>query len=977
MDRSVETHNFRAFISYSRSDRQWAKGLQARLERYVLPQTLRLVKPGLRHERRPLKPIFRDEDELVPGQDLPERIRQGLERSEYLIVVCSPHAVASEWVGKEIRDFIALGRADNILAVVVEGTPNAEAQGLAPELECLPHELRFEPELRKDETGRTTVNISSRPAEPLWVDWRKTGNRNRPMFLRLVAALLSLSSLDELVRKDRAYRRRRAALMWSVTGVAACCILGLGIDLLVQAHRSAIRESEMLVGNAQAAAERQDWEGSARFALLAMKRGNLTLIGFRYKFAEELLQGLLLSNPRIGTPYSVGSGSDLKTALARNGTALTVAAKDGTVQVLDPATGKPLRAPLRVGSIDGMGISPDGRLLATQKSTSIGIWDLSSGRNIATLKGRESLPSEIEFSPDNKSLVQYHSVFGAHLIDLASAEATDLCGNTSLFHGTMPNVGGISFSPDSKLVACGEAQGATVWSTTTGKPMTPWMKISNLSNVSAITLYSDDRMLVAGTSNPTADDGELIFWDMQGQRDLGRFNAGSIASIAFSRDGQRMGVQHGNPANSVGVWVLGSPPWDYANAEIQMEHGGAWFLHSGAFAFLPDGKRMVTVDSGTVRLWKLEMLVRRQIQLGDMGKAILLSFSPDGRVLEVLTDRGQAVPLDSQTLAPVGPSVSLPNTSDIGALEKMAFSPDSNLVAVSAVQATWIVNWRSGEHWQLPEQLEDVRALALSPDGKILAVSVSSLARHAESGEAIVGRVATDGAPHDQDEVQLWNVISRRPAGSAIELGGAVNSLAFSPDGTSLALVRFHDLVQVWDLNSRKRVSSFMAGLDVHVYFPNRQTLLTVVSLPDHNDRLRVWDAVTGHPLGPEMNPEIGFIRQVLFLDDGSRVLLVGESKLAFWDLYGNAQIGAPIPVPARILEAAHLSTDERQLFVASSDGDLFSWDIGDALRLRGQALIDEVCRTVLPGSLSKLTKEELVASPVLDPRRDADACGR
>lgn len=257
----MEPYWFRAFVSYSRSDRKWAKTLQARLERYVLPHALRLVKPGVRHDRRPLKPIFRDEDELVPGQDLPERIRQGLEQAEYLLVVCSPRAAASDWVGKEINDFIALGREDYILAVVVDGEPNAETRGLAPHLECLPRELRFQPEFRKDEAGKTTISISSRPAEPLWVDWRKSNHRNRPMFLRVVAALLCLSSLDELVRKDQAYRRRRAALLWSMTGVTACCIVGLWGDLLVQAHKTAVKESETLVALAQKATQDQQWKG--------------------------------------------------------------------------------------------------------------------------------------------------------------------------------------------------------------------------------------------------------------------------------------------------------------------------------------------------------------------------------------------------------------------------------------------------------------------------------------------------------------------------------------------------------------------------------------------------------------------------------------------------------------------------------------------------------------------------------------------
>src|SRR5690348_6642285 len=133
-------YQYRAFISYSRNDREVAKRLQRLLEYFVLPAALRVVSAGVTRNVRPLTPCFRDEDELVPGQDLPDRIRRGLESSEYLIVVCSRSSARSEWVEREILDFQRLGRSQNILAVVVDGEPNAKN----PDEESLPRALRFQ-----------------------------------------------------------------------------------------------------------------------------------------------------------------------------------------------------------------------------------------------------------------------------------------------------------------------------------------------------------------------------------------------------------------------------------------------------------------------------------------------------------------------------------------------------------------------------------------------------------------------------------------------------------------------------------------------------------------------------------------------------------------------------------------------------------------------------------------------------------------
>src|ERR1700752_4774607 len=96
-----------AFISYSSHDHGWARWLQRALETYVVPRRLvgGATPAGAAPER--LRPIFRDRSELAADADLAGKGQAALERSAYLIVICSPQAAASRWVDEEIRRFRA------------------------------------------------------------------------------------------------------------------------------------------------------------------------------------------------------------------------------------------------------------------------------------------------------------------------------------------------------------------------------------------------------------------------------------------------------------------------------------------------------------------------------------------------------------------------------------------------------------------------------------------------------------------------------------------------------------------------------------------------------------------------------------------------------------------------------------------------------------------------------------------------------
>ena len=123
-----------AFICYSRQDEGFAKKLEAKLERYRTPK-------GLGAKTR--LNIFRDTQDLV-GNELSESIQQALYNSRQLIVVCSPNASHSEWVGTEIEMFATHHGKANILLVLKDGRPNGDVSPEDPLQDQAFHKALYE-----------------------------------------------------------------------------------------------------------------------------------------------------------------------------------------------------------------------------------------------------------------------------------------------------------------------------------------------------------------------------------------------------------------------------------------------------------------------------------------------------------------------------------------------------------------------------------------------------------------------------------------------------------------------------------------------------------------------------------------------------------------------------------------------------------------------------------------------------------------
>src|SRR5262245_22622242 len=199
-----------AFISYSQHDAIHAQRLHKELETFRVPRGLVGRRTGDRTIPRRLIPIFRDRDELPSAGDLTGKIREALEASNALIVICSPYAAASPWVNEEIRTFKMLGRADRIFPFIVDGEPYASDRPALGLPECFPPTLRFA--VAADGT------LTDRRSDPLAADAREGKDGRSNSRLKLIAGLLGIG-FDDLRRRELARKRQRRQI-----GVLACLV---------------------------------------------------------------------------------------------------------------------------------------------------------------------------------------------------------------------------------------------------------------------------------------------------------------------------------------------------------------------------------------------------------------------------------------------------------------------------------------------------------------------------------------------------------------------------------------------------------------------------------------------------------------------------------------------------------------------------------------------------------------------------------
>ena len=209
----MKKNRYDAFISYRhvQPDSKWASWLQDALENYRVPKKLvRAHKIAPRINR-----IFRDETEMSASSELGKEIKEALQQSCFLIVVCSPRTPSSQWINEEIRYFQALGRQDKILTLLIEGEPN----------ESFPSDFF---KVHEKKTGNREKIYG---AEPYAADVRpnpyyKKKEVNRTAKLKIIASLLGVH-YDDLRQREQERKTLRFIYLTAVLITLTLLLSGL------------------------------------------------------------------------------------------------------------------------------------------------------------------------------------------------------------------------------------------------------------------------------------------------------------------------------------------------------------------------------------------------------------------------------------------------------------------------------------------------------------------------------------------------------------------------------------------------------------------------------------------------------------------------------------------------------------------------------------------------------------------------------
>ncbi|MEJ8848544.1 TIR domain-containing protein [Variovorax rhizosphaerae] len=678
---------YRAFLSYSHADERWASWLHRALEGYRLPR--QLAGGTGRHGALPqrLFPVFRDREELASAADLPARIREALAESQALVVICSPRAASSRWVGQEIRSFKATHGEEQVYCLIVDGEPHAsEVEGGAAR-ECFPAAIRF----RVGADG----DLSDQAAEPLAADARPSGDGRHGALLKLLAGLLGVE-LDLLRRRDE-QRRRRRNQGWGVAAAALIAVLSAGVWYSNAQRLEAERQRDLADTRQQIALARQLAAQSARIRVeqpAGIELASLLAIESVRRLDTLETQQALQAAQRLLPPRPVRLAEGNSNAAVRY-------SRDGRVALTDQGN--------RLGAFS----VPEGRrlweaakhydskLLLTPDGCCVLFFDagkrwqalrLDGGGEMqpppAYLSVLQSLSPErtrrMDFSPDGRVLAA-----GAQRVDTATG---------AVLRDTAPDTEAlVIFDTSGKLLARHRGRDLALFSANGAEPP----KRLELAREATPRFSPDSSLLIA-----MGYQAMEIFDTGSGQRLFGLPCDGPMTDAAFSPDGKVLATACGNAARLHDART-GSVLADLAHDRPVNS------LH-----FSRDGTRLLTASyDATVRIWRVadRQEVWRAAHPGYMTQAI---FAPDEQSILAAGMGGiQLWPLAAQQADLLA---ELP-----GAIWSLAASPDGQWIAAAGVEPqaqVMVVRVSDGKSHQLAHPEQRVAGLAFSPDSKWLAV---------------------------------------------------------------------------------------------------------------------------------------------------------------------------------------------------------------------------------------------------------------
>ena len=182
-------YKYFAFISYKSDDLKEAWSLKKKLDDYKLPT---LLCKQYNKDRKPTHEAFLDKTNIQPGE-LTKELRENLDNSHYLIVVCSPRSAKSEYVTAEIEHFTRNGRENEMFLFIIDSDPKNIEESFNPAI--LEAQRRW---AERDGEKREIlgVNIKEKDVDKMFFIYRcpiiGSWLQRERAYMQLISALLHL-----------------------------------------------------------------------------------------------------------------------------------------------------------------------------------------------------------------------------------------------------------------------------------------------------------------------------------------------------------------------------------------------------------------------------------------------------------------------------------------------------------------------------------------------------------------------------------------------------------------------------------------------------------------------------------------------------------------------------------------------------------------------------------------------------------------
>jgi WD40 repeat protein len=577
--------------------------------------------------------------------------------------------------------------------------------------------------------------------------------------------------------------------------------------------------------------------------------------------------------------------------------------------------------------------SPDGSRLAIGTSRGVEIFAASDGVSMASFPFPAPVLAAL-YSPHGEYLAVGLQDGAVLVLDAASGETL----HRFLWHERP--VHGLAFSGGQQagqapaFLASGAEDGSVaVWDLKSGlaryrftNPLLGYWGYG----IRSLAFSPDDAVLVTG-----GDQGYLSRWDLATGEELPHWQTqhGLLFAIAFSPDGSRLASACGD-----GTVQL----WDYASGEplaLLPGHAyGAWSV-----TWTSAGDRLATgAGDGTVKLWdpKSGTLVREKAAV--FTKIDSLQYSPDDARLAAVSIGERAFALDAKSLSEIQ---TFPDM--LGGIRSAAFHPGGHWGALTVENGmTYLWDFLRGEAYPLgnlrPAGTSDL-PVEFSPSGKTLAVAdslpgivrlydlepLTSRAQFRVAGVRALafspdGRILAAGGTGVLSLTDLESGTDRM-----IAVPSRITSLTFvqpAEEGTLFLAGGMADgSILVWDPNALEKTAELSAAGNPAVW--SLAASGSLLAAGDDRGDIRIWD-MTHWILLRTLSGYMSSVFGLSISPDGSLLAAGGiQGAIRFWSLDTGTLIRV-LPAHNGWVNGLAFSPDGRWLISGGSDGVGRIWGI-------------------------------------------------